>query len=61
MKQKSILSLRKKLTFGMRMKCSFDIKQTWWNDCFFVFYLFFFNFFFFDEGGGVIKEDRLSN
>lgn len=28
------------MTFGMRMKCSFDIKQTWWNDCFFFFWLF---------------------
>lgn len=26
------------MTFGMRMKCSFDIKQTWWNDCFFCFF-----------------------
>lgn len=28
------------MTFGMRMKCSFDIKQTWWNDWFFFCFFF---------------------
>lgn len=43
MKQKYIpKSQKKKLTFGMRMKCSFDIKQTWWNDWFVYFWLFFY-------------------